>query len=411
MPSSSPRRRRPTCRSPWPRSSAGSRSSSRSRSRRRPTRRTRIVAAAAVAGVPVQVGHVERFNPAVLELGRLLDAGWLSTVYAITSRRAGPFPARIRDVGRDRSTSRPTTSTSCRSSPASARSRVSAETAQRVHEDRRGPPVRAAVVPVGRRRHARRRLADPGQAPDADRRRRGGHVRARLPDSQRLTFTRSTDTTNPRLIARLRADVRGRSRSTCPLAVGRAARRRARRVPRGRPRRRSAGRRRRGRALGRGRSPTSLLRAAARAADRRARRGRRAMTITSRPSTTARASPAARSRSRRTPAGHAPARPASRRGAASRARPGPSPSSGPGRWACRWPPSSRRTAGRSSRSMSTRASWRRSTTAARTSTRSPAWPSSSRAAHGGGPAARHDRRRRRGARGRRRRAHRAGHAR
>lgn len=58
-----------------------------------------IVREAREAGVPVQVGHVERFNPAVLELGRLLDEGWLSTVYAITSRRAGPFPARIRDVG------------------------------------------------------------------------------------------------------------------------------------------------------------------------------------------------------------------------------------------------------------------------------------------------------------------------
>jgi UDP-N-acetylglucosamine 3-dehydrogenase len=50
-------------------------------------------------GVPVQVGHVERFNPAVLELGRLLEQGWLSTIYSISSRRAGPFPARIRDVG------------------------------------------------------------------------------------------------------------------------------------------------------------------------------------------------------------------------------------------------------------------------------------------------------------------------
>jgi predicted dehydrogenase len=58
-----------------------------------------IVHAARERGVPVQVGHVERFNPAVLELGRLLDAGWLSTIYAIASRRAGPFPARIRDVG------------------------------------------------------------------------------------------------------------------------------------------------------------------------------------------------------------------------------------------------------------------------------------------------------------------------
>jgi len=30
---------------------------------------------------------------------RLLDDGWLSTVFSIVSRRAGPFPARIRDVG------------------------------------------------------------------------------------------------------------------------------------------------------------------------------------------------------------------------------------------------------------------------------------------------------------------------
>ncbi len=58
-----------------------------------------IVRAGRAAGVPVQVGHVERYNPAVLELGRLLRQGWLTTVYAIVSRRAGPFPARIRDVG------------------------------------------------------------------------------------------------------------------------------------------------------------------------------------------------------------------------------------------------------------------------------------------------------------------------
>jgi UDP-N-acetylglucosamine 3-dehydrogenase len=58
-----------------------------------------IVAAARKRNVRVQVGHVERYNPAVLEMGRLLRSGWLSTIYAITSRRAGPFPARIRDVG------------------------------------------------------------------------------------------------------------------------------------------------------------------------------------------------------------------------------------------------------------------------------------------------------------------------
>ena len=59
----------------------------------------RIVVAARRRGVPVQVGHVERFNPAVLELGRLIKDGWLSSIYSIASRRAGPFPARIRDVG------------------------------------------------------------------------------------------------------------------------------------------------------------------------------------------------------------------------------------------------------------------------------------------------------------------------
>ena len=58
-----------------------------------------VVAAGRAANVPVQVGHVERYNPAVLKLGELLRAGWLTKIYAITSRRAGPFPARIRDVG------------------------------------------------------------------------------------------------------------------------------------------------------------------------------------------------------------------------------------------------------------------------------------------------------------------------
>jgi len=59
-----------------------------------------LVEAARGSGAPLQVGHIERFNPAVLELGRLLHGGgWLSSVYSVTSRRAGPFPARIRDVG------------------------------------------------------------------------------------------------------------------------------------------------------------------------------------------------------------------------------------------------------------------------------------------------------------------------
>jgi len=65
-----------------------------------PAEAERIVAAAGVPGAPpVQVGHVERFNPAVLELGRCLGDGWLSEVIAISSQRLGPYPERITDVG------------------------------------------------------------------------------------------------------------------------------------------------------------------------------------------------------------------------------------------------------------------------------------------------------------------------
>ncbi len=68
--------------------------------RRRSTRALGSSPRAAERGVPVQVGHVERFNPAVLELGELLAAtAGSARIYGIRSRRAGPFPARIRDVG------------------------------------------------------------------------------------------------------------------------------------------------------------------------------------------------------------------------------------------------------------------------------------------------------------------------
>jgi len=64
-----------------------------------PAEARRIADAAAHRGVAVQVGHVERFNPAVRKLSLLLHEGWLTSVYSISSRRAGPFPSRIRDVG------------------------------------------------------------------------------------------------------------------------------------------------------------------------------------------------------------------------------------------------------------------------------------------------------------------------
>jgi UDP-N-acetylglucosamine 3-dehydrogenase len=45
------------------------------------------------------VGHIERFNPAVIELKRQLDAGEIGRVFQVHARRLGPFPARVRDVG------------------------------------------------------------------------------------------------------------------------------------------------------------------------------------------------------------------------------------------------------------------------------------------------------------------------
>jgi predicted dehydrogenase len=50
-------------------------------------------------GRVLMVGHIERFNPAVIELKRLLDSGELGRVYQIYARRLGPFPPRIKDVG------------------------------------------------------------------------------------------------------------------------------------------------------------------------------------------------------------------------------------------------------------------------------------------------------------------------
>ncbi len=45
------------------------------------------------------VGHIERYNPAVVELKRRLDAGELGRIFQVHARRLGPFPSRVRDVG------------------------------------------------------------------------------------------------------------------------------------------------------------------------------------------------------------------------------------------------------------------------------------------------------------------------
>ncbi len=50
-------------------------------------------------GLVGAVGHIERYNPALQEARRRLAAGDLGAVYQVVTRRQGPFPARIADVG------------------------------------------------------------------------------------------------------------------------------------------------------------------------------------------------------------------------------------------------------------------------------------------------------------------------
>jgi UDP-N-acetylglucosamine 3-dehydrogenase len=49
------------------------------------------------AGLIGAVGHIERYNPALQEARRRLDQ--LGSLYQVVTRRQGPFPARIADVG------------------------------------------------------------------------------------------------------------------------------------------------------------------------------------------------------------------------------------------------------------------------------------------------------------------------
>jgi predicted dehydrogenase len=51
------------------------------------------------AGLVGVVGHVERCNPALIEMRRRLHRNELGTIYSIGTRRVGPYPARISDVG------------------------------------------------------------------------------------------------------------------------------------------------------------------------------------------------------------------------------------------------------------------------------------------------------------------------
>ncbi len=159
----------------------------------------RIVEAARARGVPLQVGHVERFNPAVLELGRLLhERRWLSSVYAIASRRAGPFPARIRDVGVTIDLATHDADMLCWIA-GERPTRVYAELAQRIHTTHEDllfglmhfPSGATGMLDVNWLTPAKRRqltvVGDEGMF-ELD------YI------TQRLTFTKSADTAHPQLV-------------------------------------------------------------------------------------------------------------------------------------------------------------------------------------------------------------------
>jgi len=64
-----------------------------------PASAERISKAFVAAGLIGAVGHIERYNPALQEARRRIEAGELGNVYQIATRRQGPFPSRIADVG------------------------------------------------------------------------------------------------------------------------------------------------------------------------------------------------------------------------------------------------------------------------------------------------------------------------
>ncbi len=51
------------------------------------------------AGLIGGVGHIERYNPALQSMRTRLEDGLLGDIYQIATRRQGPFPGRIADVG------------------------------------------------------------------------------------------------------------------------------------------------------------------------------------------------------------------------------------------------------------------------------------------------------------------------
>lgn len=47
----------------------------------------------------LMVGHIERFNPVVIQIKKFIGEGILGDIYLVNTVRAGPYPKRIKDVG------------------------------------------------------------------------------------------------------------------------------------------------------------------------------------------------------------------------------------------------------------------------------------------------------------------------
>ncbi|WP_403023508.1 Gfo/Idh/MocA family protein [Salinibacterium sp. GXW1014] len=60
---------------------------------------TELRALFAAAGLIGGVGHIERYNPALQSARARIEDGLIGEIYQIATRRQGPFPGRIADVG------------------------------------------------------------------------------------------------------------------------------------------------------------------------------------------------------------------------------------------------------------------------------------------------------------------------
>jgi len=93
-----------------------------------------LIEKARAANRQLMVGHIVRFNPAMQALKKKLQEGALGRIFQVFCRRAGPFPARIRDVGVVVDLA-PHDVDVMRFLTASTPNRVYAETERRIHTD------------------------------------------------------------------------------------------------------------------------------------------------------------------------------------------------------------------------------------------------------------------------------------